>query len=142
MPRILWIEDDIDFISDIITPLIDEGFKVEKALNYTSAIKKLVSHQPYDLILLDLILPSGIENYTSINEIKRIEDVVFGLKILEFLNENNKTVPVIVFSVVSGPTLIEVRKYPFVKNILRKGSIKPSDLKEEVLRIIGYGFDE
>src|SRR5439155_6263841 len=55
--RILVVEDDRKVASFIRQGLVEEGHTVETAADGDSALKLLVEGEPYDLIVLDVMLP-------------------------------------------------------------------------------------
>ncbi len=57
MKNILVIDDEADIVELVSYNLIKNGFSVDSALNGDAALKKLKEKQ-YDLIILDLMLPS------------------------------------------------------------------------------------
>ncbi|MBR4293839.1 MAG: response regulator transcription factor [Bacteroidaceae bacterium] len=78
--KILIIEDD-DSLREIITRgLLDEGYIVESAANYSDANDKIAGYS-YDYILLDIMLPDGN-----------------GLRLLEHIKSLNKRDHVIIIS--------------------------------------------
>jgi len=133
--RVLWVEDDAIILWDLITPLIRMGWEIDSALDFESAINKIRGGAPYDLIILDIIIPSGSMFYSSITEISKIDNTQFGVKFLEFLKDKEK-IPVVVFSVVTDPVILDqVRKFPNVEDIIIKGSVRPSELKARLISI-------
>src|SRR5260221_4253035 len=66
--RILIVDDDVynrDFYKEL---LIDAGFAIETAANGDECIARLQSDDPYDLILLDVVMPvkDGLETLKEI----------------------------------------------------------------------------
>ena len=55
--RILVVEDYGPIRGAVVTALRDEGWTVELAGDGTTALDKLRGDQPYDLVILDLMLP-------------------------------------------------------------------------------------
>lgn len=130
--RILWIDDDALMIMGLVRPLIRDGCQVDTALDVEKA-KKLLKERKYDLVILDIILPSGKE-LQSEDDVKNI-DRFYGLRFLESLPIEFP--PILVLSVINEKEEIEkIRKFPQVKDVLAKGMIKPSELKEKVMSII------
>lgn len=79
MPHILHIEDDFG-VQKVISSVLQSTATVSNANNLNSA-RKLLENETFDLIILDLSLPDGN-----------------GLDILPAINNNNKDIPVIIFS--------------------------------------------
>lgn len=135
--RILWVEDDAKDLDDMVGPLRTDGSTIDIALTYESAKEKILkTHQPYDIVILDIIIPSGYNEVKELDELKRIENTYYGIKLLEFISENQKT-PVFVFSVINDYAIIEkVKSYNIVRQVLQKGPIEPTELKDKVYAAI------
>jgi len=130
--NILWIEDDANMIMGLVKPLIKEGFQIQTALNCKNALEYLAKKK-FDLIILDIILPSGKE-LKSEEDLQNI-DRFYGIKLLELLPSDSP--PVLVLSVVSDEKTIEkISNCPYVKKYLIKGIIKPSVLKQVVHKLL------
>lgn len=78
--KILVVEDELELQESIVASLRKEGYVVETASTYLSAVDKVVDHD-YDCILLDIMLPGGS-----------------GLKVLEELRKLGKSDRVIILS--------------------------------------------
>ncbi len=132
----LWIDDDAQSLWDMVNPLIKEGWQIDYALNFQEAVEKIESTKKYDLIILDIIIPSGTSKYKSIEQLAKIDNIQYGLKLLTIMADKLK-VPVIVFTVVSDPIVLDqIRDFEIVKDIITKGQIRPSELKEKIFEII------
>ncbi len=68
MPRILWVDDEIELLQAHILFLQDKGYQVVTATNGDDAIFQ-VKHQDFDLVLIDEMMP-GKDGLTTLNEIK------------------------------------------------------------------------
>lgn len=76
--RILVVDDD-DAVRSVTQEMLDRlGFEVSTAASGESALEQ-VSHQAFDLVLLDLAMPtmSGIEVYGSLRERDASARVIF-----------------------------------------------------------------
>jgi DNA-binding response OmpR family regulator len=62
MHKILVIDDDEDFCTAMRLVLEAHNFEVETAMTPEDGIKKVLNTEP-DLVLLDVILPSGYEGF-------------------------------------------------------------------------------
>lgn len=130
--KILWVEDDATMIMGLVRPFVKEGFQIDTSLDIEKGKQKLLNHK-YDLIILDIILPSGKE-LQSWQDIKNIEKF-YGLEFLKDLPADCP--PILVFTVVNDEKTIEhIRNFPQVKDVLSKGITKPSQLKEKVMNIL------
>jgi CheY-like chemotaxis protein len=70
VPRLL-VVDDNPLIIDLIARLFEQTFRVEGATTVEVALDK-IEREPYDLVLIDLILPgmNGLELFRAIRKIK------------------------------------------------------------------------
>lgn len=86
MPRVLAVEDDIICQSLIACALEGQGIQLSMATTLSEAKNLLNGSLPYDLVLLDLVLPDGE-----------------GITFLEFMQktEQFRLIPVVLFTVKS-----------------------------------------
>ncbi len=68
MPRILWVDDEIEMLQAHILFLKEKGYTVVTATNGEDAVYQ-VKHQAFDLVLIDEMMP-GKDGLTTLNEIK------------------------------------------------------------------------
>jgi DNA-binding response OmpR family regulator len=74
MPRVLIVEDD-DAMRDMVGfALADEGMEVEAVADGESALKVFSSSGPFDLVILDVMLP-GFDGITVCKELTSKSDV-------------------------------------------------------------------
>jgi DNA-binding response OmpR family regulator len=74
MPRVLIVEDD-DAMRDMVGyALADEGMEVEAVADGESALDVFSSSGPFDLVILDVMLP-GIDGVTVCKELTSVSDV-------------------------------------------------------------------
>jgi two-component system, OmpR family, alkaline phosphatase synthesis response regulator PhoP len=74
MPRVLIVEDD-DAMRDMVGyALADEGMEVEAVADGESALEVFSSSGPFDLVILDIMLP-GIDGITVCKELTSASDV-------------------------------------------------------------------
>jgi CheY-like chemotaxis protein len=126
MPTIAWIEDDIDIIYPVVRPLERAGYQILKLHNTQEAREQLQKVLQADLILLDSIIPP--DPAPTISE---------GLEFLKWLKQQReKLPPVLVFTVVTDPTLHQQFRDLGVADIARK-PILPSALKAKVEAVLG-----
>jgi len=139
--NILWIEDDADQIYSLVQPLVDSGCKISIAKDYENA-KRMNNEFKYDVIILDIIIPSG-KKCTTIEEMIALQkEGHFGVKFLEDLPADSP--PIVVLTVVNDETISNnILKFPqVVKIIVNKGMIRPSELKKIILNVINKEADE
>jgi len=130
--RILWIEDDADMLMGLVRPLEIDGHEIIIAKNEQEALEKVKeSESDFDLILFDIIIPTGIKG--------DVGDVPFvGIRLLEnFLIKMKIETPIIVLSVVRDQEIINEMLKMGVKKFLPKGAYLPSKLREEVYETLG-----
>ena len=126
--RILWIEDDARELGPLLWPLEDEGFQIDIALNASQGADMAMKNK-YDIILLDILLPTGKENL-----VKPVEFT--GIKVIEYLRKKGNKTPTIALTVVNDPDAErELFKYGIIK-IITKGATLPSELMNEIKDII------
>lgn len=127
--RILWIEDDADLLMGLIRPLEKDGHEIIVAKDEKEALET-VRKLDFDLIILDIIIPTGIKGDKG--------DVHFiGMRLLKtLLIDMEIKTPLIVLSVVCESYMIEEMYEMGVKQVLPKGAYLPSRLKEEVYKLL------
>jgi len=74
MPRVLIVEDD-DSMRDMVGyALADEGMEIEAVADGESALELFSSSGPFDLVILDVMLP-GVDGITICKELTSVSDV-------------------------------------------------------------------
>jgi CheY-like chemotaxis protein len=68
--RILWADDEVDFLKSHIMYLEERGYKVKSTTNGQDAIDKVIE-EPFDLIFLDESMP-GLSGLETLQELKKI----------------------------------------------------------------------
>ena len=69
--KLLIVEDDLRFLRTIERDLKEEGFQVEVAWDGLEGLK-IAQHNPFDLILLDGMLP-GINGWTFVEQLRETQ---------------------------------------------------------------------
>jgi len=99
--RILFVDDEDWSVTPYFDKLRDHGLEVDLALNGDEAIERLRSHR-YDLIVLDIMLPSGSQIGSNVEPRKA------GAILLDKIRTNQLTdiktspdVPVVVLTAVT-----------------------------------------
>jgi DNA-binding response OmpR family regulator len=120
--QILWVEDDFYRLESMIYPFRNSEYKFIIAFTAKEAIE-LIKEQSFNLIILDILIPSGEKNNQK--------NYVFyqGQQLLKEIRELRKSIPIIVFSVVGDPNLIEEIEAMGIK-YYSKGHLLPSDFKK------------
>lgn len=70
MAKILIIDDDPDIVESMRVVLESKGYGVSCALNGPEGLKKAREERP-DLIILDVMMPGGIDGFEIAREIKK-----------------------------------------------------------------------
>ncbi|MCB0287488.1 MAG: response regulator, partial [Calditrichaeota bacterium] len=68
--KILWVDDEVEFLQPHILFLRDKGYDVETATNAEDGIE-LIRNQKVDLLLIDEMMP-GLDGLTAVSQIKQI----------------------------------------------------------------------
>ena len=84
--KILWIDDEIDFLKSHIIFLTDKGYEVDTSTNGNDALE-LIKKIPYDIILLDENMP-GINGIQTLKLIKKINPNLKVIMITKSEEEN------------------------------------------------------
>ena len=84
--RILVIDDDPEVVDTLVTCLCEEGYGVSGALTSDEGLKLVILSRP-DLVLLDVLLPGGMN----------------GIKVLKRIRSINPTAKVIMVTGEYGP---------------------------------------
>lgn len=127
--RILWIDYDANILMELARPLEKDGYKVIVAKDEKEALE-LIEKSKFDLILSDIIIPTGIKGDE--------ENIPFvGMRLLKILliAREIKT-PIVVLSVVRDPEMINEMYEMGVKRVLQKGECLSSELKKEVYKVL------
>ncbi len=68
--KILWVDDEVEFLQPHILFLQDKGYEVETASNAEDGLE-ILRQQNFDLVLLDEMMP-GLDGLAALGEIKKI----------------------------------------------------------------------
>ena len=79
--KILWVDDEVDFLKPHILFLRGKGYEVETCTNGYDAIDLVASH-PFDLVILDEMMPglTGLETLPRIKELRPMLPVIMATK--------------------------------------------------------------
>jgi CheY-like chemotaxis protein len=139
--KILWIDDDYYSIGGLFRPLEREGYKIVPAVSALDGFREAQKWQEYDLIVVDLIIPTAQQQESVPELVKNWEDEKankhVGIGIVKWLLEILKvTCPVVILSVVRDP----IKSYGLEKiglaGCIQKGELLPSRLKDQVEQIL------
>lgn len=134
---VLFVDDEPWFNRGMVEELSDAGYRViAVAENGTKAIEKLESEQSIDLIVLDIMMPTG----DRINDPKKGRRT--GVKVCEYIRQDMRLRTPIVFLTVIEDEAV----HSYLEKIEREAGLEPAilvkpvaplDLVEEVRRVIG-----
>ena len=75
MPRILIIDDDIEFCANVAAWLEDQGHEVSPLHDYEEALERVIATRP-DLLILDVMFPSnptaGLEVARQVRRVREL----------------------------------------------------------------------
>jgi len=113
--RVLWIEDRLEQIKYSRIMLEKHGYVVEVASSLNDA-EQMLSQRIYDVILLDIMLPTGNKN---------IRPELAGLELLQMIRDNDRYTninrqTIIVLSAVADDLLRERLLTYGVSSVLKK----------------------
>jgi DNA-binding response OmpR family regulator len=127
--RIVWIDDDIDIIEPVSHGLVDDGHEITQIRTFQEALDSVETLKTCDLVLLDMILPSGdwdgdFGYYPGVPLLRKLRE------------EYEVTAPVIVFSVVDPNRIKEQLGELNVADYVLKPAL-PGELKKAVDAVLG-----
>ncbi len=123
--RILIVDDDVynrDFYKEL---LIDAGFAIETAANGDECIARLQSDDPYDLILLDVVMP--------------VKDGLETLKEMQNKEYRKRHGPIYMLSALGQDSVLSEAKLQGSTGYIIKTDITPEQL---VAKITGIFHDQ
>lgn len=119
MRSILIIEDDVAISNAYKAALTQEGYSVHTSLNGPEGLAFL-QNTPVDLILLDIMLPQGVNGF----------DVMRRLK----MREETKTIPVVVLTNLDSEKQTAMEEG--AKDYVLKSSVDIREFVEKIKRIL------
>lgn len=117
--KVLIIEDEDALASVLLAKFKLEKFDVQVAGNGLEGLEKIKSWQP-DLILLDIIMPK-----------------MNGYEVLEELQKNNNTIPIIIISNSGQDVELEKIKKLGANDYIIKTQINPEEVVAKVRNVLG-----
>jgi len=120
--RILFVDDDQFFLDIYSMKFKNVGIEIDTATGGEQALNKLKQNKPYDLIILDIIMPN-IDGIAVVETMKK-ENLAPDTKILMLTNQDN-------------PKDVEKLKSLGVENYIIKATMIPSEVVSKVLEILG-----
>lgn len=96
-PRILVVDDDVDFIEFLRSALEDNSYQVISAARWEDGLAKVERNKP-DLILLDVMMPRGTEGFHFVWKLRNHKKTAL------------RQIPIIMLTALHSTT--ELRLYP------------------------------
>lgn len=117
--NILLIDDD-DLLCEVLADFLDmSGYGVVRAANGREGLARLDDGGPFDLIVLDLLMPE-----------------MDGLRFLGAVSDGDRTLPpVLVLSASATASVVDALDFPSVAGIVRK-PVQPAALLEKIAALI------
>lgn len=133
MKSILWVEDETRHYY-VFSYQLKDIFSITLAKTYKEGLDK--SKLKYDLIVIDIILPSGMP-LTSEDEIDEISNVYYGLELIKNIREHDKNTPIFVLTVVNRPDVWEEIKEIDENIVIKfKYDTDPEEVKNIITKIL------
>ncbi|MCP4351725.1 MAG: response regulator [Desulfobacterales bacterium] len=129
--KILFVEDEPEQHSSLIEKLVDMGYIVDTAPNTLDAYSVLVYDQNrlnYDLVLLDLMMPSGFlgKEYPDSDEFG-------GICMLKEIKKNNIEVDILVYTHIKDSTIEKLIEDQRIKVVYKSPATAMSDGLDEIV---------
>jgi CheY-like chemotaxis protein len=99
------VEDEKDQFN-VFSYFLDNEFKITRAIDYEDALLKIKSDH-FDLIIIDIIIPSGKKDVFTIEELRKIKDTYYGLELIKRLRNEKNSTPICVVTVVKEKAITE-----------------------------------
>jgi len=131
--RILVVEDDADAADAVKTILEGEGYEVVVADSPTKAWEA-VSAQPPDLVLLDVMMPSGTEGFHLVWDLRNADDPALRELPIIVLSAIHEATPLRFYPAESDGTY-EPGEYLPVQAFLDK-PVEPKKLLSEIAAVL------
>ena len=104
MSKILWVEDEKDSFNAFSFAL-KRQYQITRAVDYTDAmLKEQEAH--FDLMVVDIIIPSGYSNIT-LEELLKQTEKYFGVNFIKEVRKKNKEIPIIALTVVRDQSVLD-----------------------------------
>jgi len=126
MSRLLFVDDDVDFL-EVMTMFFEKhGYKVETAQTPEAGFRKVQS-EPFDLVVLDVMMPSAFEGFQLAKNIRE------NLKLTDL--------PIIILSCIHERKQVPYRFAPdrdyLPVDIFLDKPVKPDSLLEKIEKLLG-----
>lgn len=140
--KILWIDDDYYAIQGLFRPIERDGYKFDIAISALEGFHKAKKWKDYDLIVVDLILPTSQESVDVPDIVRAWEDdtrhAYVGIGLARWLLSDVKAkCPVVILSVIQNPITTYGLGNIGLTGYIRKSGLLPSSLKDEIYDMLG-----
>lgn len=134
--KILFVDDEPWFAGPMVEELEEAGYQVIFAQNGTETLEILESGESIDLIVLDIMMPTG-DRITDPLEGRRT-----GVKVGEFIRKEMKSrIPIVYLTVVSDQAvhshIEQIEKEAGLEAIILVKPVFPRELVDKVKKLIG-----
>lgn len=137
--RMLWVEDDYFRLRGLTRPLKKKGLEIVFAKDEKEATGLLDKKERFDIFLIDIIIPEGIDD-RKVASVEVRENV--GVDLIRRIRQNyNLSIPILVLTVVEDPIILQEIRNLGVSTIIPKGNFHPSELENEVALVLGLKSD-
>jgi CheY-like chemotaxis protein len=132
------VDDDYQVIKGLIRPLERAGYTFDNVGSIAAALEKLHHEPPYDLAIVDILLPLDETILASMPDAIKAAGTRAGAGLIAYMRyELGLKIPIIVMSVLGSDAELLARLEPYeVSEVLHKGSLSPTQVKEAVERAL------
>ena len=121
--RVLFIEDEIEFVKDLSAILGAEGFEVAATTDIAEAMR-LFASQDFDVVLTDIAMPPG----KDMDEKAVMYGRETGIEVIKRIRALKPHVPIVVLTVIRDQEIVSSIRKAGVRQILHK----PQEVKQIV----------
>jgi len=127
MSRLLFVDDDIDFLSVMALFFEKNGYTVETATTPEAGLKMIETNRP-DLLVLDVMMPSEFEGFELARDIRE------KLELTDF--------PIIILSCIHDQKRVPYRFAPdkdyLPVDVFLDKPVNPEKLREKIESLLGH----
>ena len=127
MSRLLFVDDDIDFLSVMALFFEKNGYTVETATTPEAGLKMIETNRP-DLLVLDVMMPSEFEGFELARDIRE------KLELTDF--------PIIILSCIHDQRRVPYRFAPdkdyLPVDVFLDKPVNPEKLREKIESLLGH----
>jgi DNA-binding response OmpR family regulator len=131
--KILWIEDNSIFLKGLFRPLKRQGAMISTVPTAEEGIQEFINTGPYDVVVVDLILPRSIELKLLAREDHN--ESYPGVKVLRRIRELDQHTPVVVLTVVGDERLRDII-HSLGAELMLKGLVLPQEFCAKIRSMV------